>query len=626
MEIRADFLTRALLNLPQTEGDSAGLVKGEVLKGLIVEVKDDGSVVLNLKGMMMEARTEGVALLAGQDLFLLVDDFREGKTYLKVVTPEMLDNLQRDKISSGIEQQLGLKPNQNLVDVGQKLVQHGLPVTRDNIEVLIKGARDLGGVTGKNLETTALALAGGVKTDAKTLSALQQFMSNPVTVKQVLEEAINIIRSGRVQVSEEPAPPPEAAPIHTPTPNQPQDTKPASTQMRQPLAPTEPEQVPAAPANQQEVQIKVSQNTQIQPANTQQTTVTPTQPDNKTASATPQPQAAPVNPQEVPEDNSRPVPLPANTEQTKPTAGQPVPAQVLPETIKSDGMASKVVLINQASIPVQEDPIPPPQSQTVPVRSETSDSTNRPSVQTPPPSDAMSFPVASPGGLVDKMENLLKMLVPLMELKGESKEQIMHTLKQHFAENKEVVKALTVLEDLLRKDPITEKNAANQLLLTRLQTAEREVLGQAAFNSLDRVVGQDNQYSYYYFNLPMTANGQEIPVHLKVYKDGKGKRRLDEMNEVKVAIGLNTQNMGSVVFHVTWRRNEGLALQGVVENEPTRQFLDQNMRSLTQRLEEMGYQVNFHGIKTLPQEERLRPALDKVEPGKVKVLGIDIKV
>lgn len=202
----------------------------------------------------------------------------------------------------------------------------------------------------------------------------------------------------------------------------------------------------------------------------------------------------------------------------------------------------------------------------------------------------------------------------------------MHTLKQHFAENKEVVKALTVLDDLLRKDPITEKNSANQLLLTRIQTAEREVLGQAAFNSLDRVVGQDNQYSYYYFNLPMTANGQEIPVHLKVYKDGKGRRRLDEMNEVKIAIGLNTQNLGSVVFHVTWHRSSGLALQGVVENEHTRQFLDQNMRGLTQKLEEMGYQVNFQGIKTVPQEERLRPAMEKIEPGKVKVLGIDIKV
>jgi hypothetical protein len=75
VQIKADYLTKNLLNLAQTEGDQLNLIKGEILKGIVESIKDNGMIMVNLKGRSIEAFTE-LVLTPGQVLFLMVDDLR----------------------------------------------------------------------------------------------------------------------------------------------------------------------------------------------------------------------------------------------------------------------------------------------------------------------------------------------------------------------------------------------------------------------------------------------------------------------------------------------------------------------------------------------------------------------
>jgi hypothetical protein len=79
-------LTRMMLNIATPSDQGISFSRGEILQGSVQEVRADGLVMMLLKGRLIEAATE-VMVKPGQQLFLMVDDFRDGKTYLKVLNP-----------------------------------------------------------------------------------------------------------------------------------------------------------------------------------------------------------------------------------------------------------------------------------------------------------------------------------------------------------------------------------------------------------------------------------------------------------------------------------------------------------------------------------------------------------
>lgn len=222
------------------------------------------------------------------------------------------------------------------------------------------------------------------------------------------------------------------------------------------------------------------------------------------------------------------------------------------------------------------------------------------------------------------IEGLFKAIELLVNLKvtGDP-ETITENLQKVMASNKEVIRALAVIQEILTQFPDTARQVGNEVLQL-VQSAEGELIGQAAFNSAERQAS-NQQPGFYYLAIPMEFGGKDRVMELKIYKDDRGTRRLDEMEEIRLAVSLDTANLGMVVFHVTARRDNMLEIQGVVNNLVSKEVIENSIDLLQQRLMEHGYRVHFWGMKLTSEPEKLRPRFQSREM-ESPVLGIDITV
>ncbi|MDD3889120.1 MAG: hypothetical protein PHR65_04275, partial [Syntrophomonadaceae bacterium] len=168
-------LTRMMLNIAKPQDQGLSLARGEILKGVVQDVRADGLVMIMLKGQLIEAASE-VMVKPGEQLYLVVDDFRNGKAYLKVLTPQGIEKMENASISASL-QEMGLPAKDEYVAMARKLLQHNLPVTGDNLKSLARGVSMLGGFTGRNLEIATFALARELPLNQQTLLALLQHIS-----------------------------------------------------------------------------------------------------------------------------------------------------------------------------------------------------------------------------------------------------------------------------------------------------------------------------------------------------------------------------------------------------------------------------------------------------------------
>lgn len=579
MQIKADYLTKNLVNFAQAEGEQLNLIKGEILKGMVESIKENGMIMVNLKGRSIEAFTE-LVLTPGQELFLMVDEPQDGKTILRLATTQMMADRTNEKIAVNLNQ-MGLKTDDSTLVIAQKLIQHNLPVSRENIEAMVKITRDMGGMTPSTLELASTALAGGLKTDSETMSSLREFITNPVVVKAVIEEVIKTLegQNGTLQTAASGQLDNDAgttARMHAP------QTEPTNAIISEPV------------------------KTQIADNSKQADSIKTT---NNSAAAAEQPGAQPV--------------------------------QIKPDMPGKQAAAQSLITVDDAAVTIviEDDP----QDTAIKTVLSGTNLTNQPSdEQTALPSTvkpALEFNAPAVQGALNtgigsaakdiptaKTLETLKLILPLLSLQGDAPEQIINDLKQHFSGNKEVIKALNVAEQIIQKDPeAVKEHPVLQKAVAQIQTAEKQLVGQAAFNSLDKPVIDSNLPGYYYYAVPVETGGQSRMVELKLYKDGKSRRPLDELNEVRVAVALETQNLGQVVFHVTWNRELGLTLQGAVESSQTKTVIENAISDLTDRLLEMGFPVRFAGMNVAAEREQLRPVLTDAKE-QSRILGIDIKV
>lgn len=167
---------KVTLKISTPQGKEMALNKGEVLQAQVQELGDDGLVTIVVKGKPIEAYTE-VAVKPGQQLLLMVDDVKNGKTYLKVVTPEMMGKIENTNISANLLD-MGIAAREENIVLSRKLLQHNLPVNQSNLNELNKNVSALGGMNARNLEIAAFALSRGI-TGKNALESLAQFLASP---------------------------------------------------------------------------------------------------------------------------------------------------------------------------------------------------------------------------------------------------------------------------------------------------------------------------------------------------------------------------------------------------------------------------------------------------------------
>lgn len=167
---------KIMLNVATPQGEGLNFNKGEILKGLVQEVRDDGLVMLYIKGKLIEAASE-IMVKSGQQLYLMVDEYRNGRTYLKVVTPQMMNEIENNNLSASLRDQ-GLASSPENVQMARKLLDYNLPVTASNLNTISREIKLLGGYNPRNLEIAAFALSRNIAAAPSTLSSLAQFVSS----------------------------------------------------------------------------------------------------------------------------------------------------------------------------------------------------------------------------------------------------------------------------------------------------------------------------------------------------------------------------------------------------------------------------------------------------------------
>lgn len=181
-------LTRMMLNIATPSGQGISFSRGEILQGSVQEVRADGLVMMFLKGRLIEAATE-VMVKPGQQLFLMVDDFRDGKTYLKVLNSERIEKLENANISANLKS-MGIPVKEETVLFARKLLQHNLPVTPQNLNEMQKGVNILGVSNPSSLEIVTLALSRGLPFSQQVLNALLQFTDPGSDISKLLRNLI----------------------------------------------------------------------------------------------------------------------------------------------------------------------------------------------------------------------------------------------------------------------------------------------------------------------------------------------------------------------------------------------------------------------------------------------------
>ncbi|HHW61666.1 MAG TPA: hypothetical protein GX404_07160 [Syntrophomonadaceae bacterium] len=192
-------LKNNILQLQSAGQEGLLLNKGELLRGQVHSVAEDGLLTLFIKGRLIEASTE-VFVRPGQQLLLLVDEVIDGKVYLKMAPPEARVDFERDKITANLRN-LGIRADDDTIKMAQKLLANNLPVTRENLSTLRQYLTFMGAKNEQNLNAAAFAMARGIKSP-QGIQALSSFLGTQPQMPGLLQqlqtwlEILSSIRSG----------------------------------------------------------------------------------------------------------------------------------------------------------------------------------------------------------------------------------------------------------------------------------------------------------------------------------------------------------------------------------------------------------------------------------------------
>lgn len=515
MQVRSDPVSSYQMRLGLANTEGLKLLKGEIVQAVVEKVIGEGLFQINIKGMTVDAATD-LMLAPGQNLLLRSEGRVDGRQILRVVKPGEEYSLR----VATLLQELGYKADDRFTAITAKLIQYGLPLTRENIDHVLTSTRRLGEFNSLNLEISVWVLAGGLKNNPEILMAVRSFLTKPESVKSLMQQILQSL-----SVSESSA----------------------------------------------------GDSTKANPflSSTNETSLTNT------------------------------IPFAGRVNSTGTSNGMDILSTT--ERLDSNNPAYRLESAGAMS------------------RLDRMDISNRmDGVITMDRLDSGMTEYAFHNLRLNTVEGLFKAIMTLINLRVTGDPEMMSgDLQQIMANNKEVIRALAVIQEVLTRFPDTAGQVGNEVLQL-VQSAEGELLGQAAFNSAEKQASSQ-QPGFYYLAIPLELGGKDRVMELKIYKDDRGTRRLDELEEIRLAVSLDTANLGMVVFHVTLRKNNMLEIQGVVNNPNSKEAIERSIHLLQQRLMEHGYEMHFGGMKLTSEPEKLRPCLQTVELG-LPALGIDITV
>lgn len=184
-------LNELTLNISNTSKAALNFDQGEILKGQVQGIKENGLVSISLKGKTIDVLST-VELVKGQQIFLMVDDMRDGKVILKILTSDMLNKMENSNLANTLKE-MNLPAHDKNLQMAGKLIQHNLPVTPENIKIISKGVNLLNGIGPRNLELVGLTMAKGAPITLQTLESLVQFVDGKSNLASLTKETVSLL-------------------------------------------------------------------------------------------------------------------------------------------------------------------------------------------------------------------------------------------------------------------------------------------------------------------------------------------------------------------------------------------------------------------------------------------------
>ncbi len=686
------FDSKAVLNISSIKGGDVNLARGEVVSGVVKQVNENGLIVINIKGKNIEAVSE-VPVQEGQKLYLSVDDVRGGKTYLKVMTPELMEKMESGNIQANLRN-MNVVANDASVQMARKLIQYQLPVTEKNLNELSRMVNILGGRNAQNMEIAAFAMSRGIPATAENMQALKLFITqksdSQLSFLQIssaladqLEAAAETLGRATTTASG-PATTGSATGTVSGMVQEPVSTAPGTAtgtgaQPGVPVGSTGPGGTGTLPGTAASVEggTSASVTTQSQTASSA-SPGTATQPVTA-GSSTINAAATPAG-----ELNTPAGPVSGNAEEASAAAGRSttglpgstasasgpgsaataataaatttataaaaagdgaVPAPV-PGSVAAGSVAAPAGQAAVATLPGALAAGTSPETEAGPAV------TGQPGVPAAAAEEATaspaqrsgseSAPAASTGaaagqsalldsGSATKTSRLLvdmfRVLNDGASLKLDStSSQIASDLQNRILGEKDLIKGLMLLKQMIGNDDGTIRTGLIQDVFKGTEKLESDLSGQRLFNFASRA-GSDINASVYYFSIPVKYDDEYRMMQLKL--SGEGSRKgFQDPEHLTVAVSLDTQNMGIVIYHLDWYKKGDIIIQGLVQSQDAADHMNSEMRRLVGILTEMGYNVSSMGVKVskvAEEAEDLKPRLVETEET-VRPFGIDVKV
>lgn len=185
------ILNKFFLNISNLSESNFNFSPGEILKGQVQEIKENGLVSIYLKGKTIDAFST-IEVSKGQQLFLMVEDIKEGKIVLKILTSEILNKKENSNLSNTLKA-MNLPVDDKNLQQAKKLIQKSLPVTLENIKSMSRGVSLLNESSPRSLEIVGLAMTKGVPITLQSLESFVQFFDGKSNLASLTNETFNIL-------------------------------------------------------------------------------------------------------------------------------------------------------------------------------------------------------------------------------------------------------------------------------------------------------------------------------------------------------------------------------------------------------------------------------------------------
>jgi|LSQX01.2.fsa_nt_gb hypothetical protein len=245
-----------------------------------------------------------------------------------------------------------------------------------------------------------------------------------------------------------------------------------------------------------------------------------------------------------------------------------------------------------------------------------------------PASASLTWPQSSNPEVLNKIWLQIQSLLENTMVRGDANaESWRGQLQQMLQSRPDLLKAWILAENILQNTAPADNIHPLREMLTVMRSLEHEISGQQIVNTMSRFSAETN-YSGIYLAFPLKVEQDQYTMcELRLNQDRRSISRQDDA--MQIAVSLDTQRMGRVLFHVAWKRAGTLDLQAVVETDSVRQFFLRNWSELSEGLEQLGYQVNNLGIKVVDahsEMESLRPFLQTTAAVNIRPISIDITI